>query len=144
MLLVYMARAVGLESTSPARLITSISVYDTMCGASPIMLLAVRAEWVVQLGDKIRDYNEAYGHKVWPLLYQCYDRFLEEQAPRILRRETLKLNLAIQQGRNIMGEGLDVKQPLNWIFELIVGDDNRGAAEDRWWCEHSIGKWCQS
>ena len=32
-----------------------------------------------------------------------------------------------------MGEGLDVKQPFDWIFELIVGDDNRGVAEARWW-----------
>ena len=60
------------------------------------MLLAVKAAWVVQLGDKIGDCNEAYGHKVWPLLYQCYDRFMKEQVPRILRMETLKVNLAIQ------------------------------------------------
>ena len=101
--------------------------YDVWA-ASIIMLKAVRAEWVVALGDKIKEYNEAYGHKVWPLLYQCYDRFMKEQAPRILRRETLKLNAAIAASRTILGEGLDVKMPFDWIFELIVGDDNRGPA----------------
>ena len=59
------------------------------------MFRAVRAAWVYGLGDMIKDYNEAYGHKVWPLLYQCYDRFMKEQVPRILRRETLKMNAAI-------------------------------------------------
>jgi len=113
-------------------------------GASLIMLAAVRAAWVVELGNKIRDYDDAYGHKVWPLLYHCYDRFMKEQVPRILRRETLKLNLAIQQGKNIVGEGLDAKQPSDWVFELIVGEDNRGPSEDRWWREHSSIRWYQS
>ena len=102
------------------------------------MLKAVRAAWVYGLGDKIKEYNEAYGHNVWPLLYQCCDRFMKEQVPRILRRETLKLNAAIAAGRNILGEGLDATMPFDWIFELVVGEDNRGPAEDRWWRENFV------
>ena len=61
------------------------------------MLLAVLPPWLIAYGDTIAAYDSFYGWKCCGLLlYQQSCRFLQEHFTRMLRRESIRYEKAIE------------------------------------------------
>ena len=79
--------------------------------ASPPVLIAYR--------ELIKGFNNTYGEKSWPLLYQQDVRFRQEFLPELLHKETKKLDAAIKDNTWKKGVGLDADHPWNHCFSLL-------------------------
>ena len=64
----------------------------------------------------IQAFAMTHGEKFWPLLYQQYVRFSQEESPEILYRETKKLDASMADGTWKEGVGLDADRPWKHCF----------------------------
>ena len=80
-----------------------------------IMLGPVIPPHLIEHGDKIRDYGALYGHKRWALLYQTETRYRREVMPRLRRRGSNNLNIAIAAGGVTP---FDVEKPWKHLVSL--------------------------
>ena len=97
--------------------------------AAMIMVEAVIPPWLIAHADRIRVYDEMYGQRCWPLLYQQDNRFRKGHMPRMLRRGSEKMDKVIEHGT---ATEFAPAKPWGYLFFLAASPDDGGAAEHRW------------
>ena len=96
--------------------------------AAMIMVEAGIPPWLIAHAARIRDYDELYGRRCRPLLYRQHNRFLKEHMPRMMRRETERLDKALARNSST---DYDPAEPWGYLFMVAVSPDEGGAAEHR-------------
>ena len=90
-----------------------------------LILDVVQAEHLDNYGEKVREYNDLYGHTCWWLIYQADLRMRAEEFERIRRRLEAQRTQAESAGAPLitLDAIIDYNQPWDAVFRAATTDD---------------------